>query len=96
MAPLTDLPPELQVLAALLDAQPGHVQAVFQYCLALLMVEGGKASLIATTPGESGAICTFQTVASDVFSLNKPPLSAEDEAAVREVLRQILDEEGGL
>ncbi len=60
---MTELPAELQALAALLDAQPGHVQVAFQYCLALLMVEDGKASLIATTPGESGAICTFQTVA---------------------------------
>ena len=93
---MTDLPPELQALSALLDAQPGHVQTAFQYCLALLMVEAGKAALIATTPGESGAICTFQTVAGDVFSLNKPLLSIEDEAAVREYLRQILDEEGGL
>jgi len=35
-------------------------------------------------------------VAGDVFSLNKPLLIAEDEAAVREYLRRILDEEGGL
>jgi len=51
---MTPLPPELQALAALLDAQPGHVQAAFQYCLALLMVEAGKAALIATTPAKAG------------------------------------------
>lgn len=90
------LSPELQAFAALLDALPGPVQAAFQYALALLMVEAGKARIIGALPGESGAICTFETVAGDVFSLPRPPMSAADEAVVKEMLRQILDEEGGL
>lgn len=93
---MTNLPPELQQLAALLDAQPGPVQAAFQYCLALLMAEAGKAEMIATRPSESGTICTFRTAAGDVFSLTKPPLSADREATVRQTLRQILAEEGPL
>lgn len=91
-----NLPPELEALAALLDAQPGPVQVIFQYCLAILMVEADKAELIATTPGEAGMICTFRTVAGDVFSLTKPPLSAEDEAAMKETLQEILADEDWL
>lgn len=83
-------------LHALLDAQPGPVQAIFQYALALLMVEAGKARLISVEPGESGAICTFETVAGDVFSLPRPPLSEADEGVMMETLREILDEEGEL
>jgi len=93
---MNNLPSELQALSILLDAQPGPVQTAFQYCLALLMVEGGQATIIATSPGESGPICTFQTAVGDVFSLNKPPLTAEHEEEIRETLRQILDDEGGL
>lgn len=90
---MTTLPPELQQLAAILDAQPGHVQAMVQYALALLMVEADKAELIATTPGESGGtICTFKTMAGDVFSLDKPTMNNEQEAVVREALRRFLDE----
>ncbi len=70
---------------------------MFRYGLALLMVEAGQATLISTTPGETGgAICTFKTAAGDVFSLDKPTMSAEQEAVVKATVRQILDEEGGL
>ena len=93
---MNDLPPELAQFAALLDAQPEPVQTVFQYCLAMLMVEAGKAQLIQTAPSENGPICTFKTVAGDTFTLLKPPLNKVDEAMMMGSLRQILDEEGGL
>jgi hypothetical protein len=85
-----NLPPELQAFAALLDAQPGPVQMVFQYCLAMLMVEAGKAELVRTEPGEAGAVCMFRTLAGDVFSLARPPLSKAEEARMKEMLREIL------
>ena len=66
---MAHLPPELAHLAAFLDAQPGPVQVAFQYCLCLIMVEAGKMELIETIPGESGTLCTFRTVAGDVFSI---------------------------
>jgi hypothetical protein len=54
---MTDnLPPELSTFAALLDAQPEPVRAAFNYCLALMMVEAGKAHLVETPPGETGVI----------------------------------------
>jgi len=91
---MTNLPPALQHLAALLDAQPGPQQTLIHYGLTLLMVEAGTASLLSTTPGEDGSvICTFRTVAGDVFHLPKPPLTAAQEAALRVTVRQILDED---
>jgi hypothetical protein len=91
---MADLPPELTQFAAILDAEPGPIQVIFRYCLAMLMVEADKARLISTEPGESGAMCTFQTVAGDTFTLLKPPLSEDDEAAMIKQLRIILGEEG--
>ncbi len=40
----------------------------FRYCLALAMVEAGKARLVGQEPGEAGAVCTFETVVGERFS----------------------------
>lgn len=93
---MSDLPPELAQFVALLDAQPGPVHTIFQYCLAMLMVEAGKTELIQTASSENGPVCTFKTVAGDTFTLLKPPLNEVNEAVMMERLRQILDEEGEL
>ena len=69
-----------QQLAAFLDAQPGNVQTLFRCRLSLRVVEAVQVKSVATTPGDEGAVCTFETVAGDVFSLAKAPLSAEQEA----------------
>lgn len=91
---MTALPPDLQAFAALLDALPGPVQQAFQYCLAMLMVETGKAKLIGTTPGEAGVLCNFETIAGDRLTLLRPTLSEAQEEELKELLRQIVDEEG--
>jgi hypothetical protein len=91
---MNDLPPELQQFAAILDAQPGPVQAAFQYAICLLMVEAGKMRLVETWPGETGAICVFETLAGDSFSVTKPPMDKETEVVLIEQLRAILDDEG--
>jgi hypothetical protein len=86
------------------------VRQAFHYCLALMMVEVGVARLIETLPGEAGQVCVFprrgpmgETVAGEQFpigplrgSLARPALSQEAEAEVREIVREILEEEGGL
>lgn len=94
---MSTLPPEIQQFAAILDAQPGPVQAAFQYALCLLMVELGKMRLIETLPGENGATCIFETLTPDsfTFSVTRPPVSSETEALLVEQLRAILDEEDG-
>jgi hypothetical protein len=91
---MSNLPPELQQFAALLDAQPGPVQVAFQYAMCLLMVESGKMRLVETVPGENGPYCVFETIAGDTFSVTKPPIDKEAEAALVEQLRAILDDEG--
>ena len=51
-----ELSPDLTAFAQLLDAQPELARQAFHYCLALLMVEAGKATLIETRPGDAGRI----------------------------------------
>ena len=86
--------PRLARLTSLLDVQPGPIQALIQYCLALIMVEAGKAKLISITPGDTGPLCTFETTTGTRLSLAKPALSDEQEGEVKQLLRRILDEEG--
>jgi hypothetical protein len=92
----TDLPPELTALASLVDAQPAPVREALRYCLALAMVEAGKACLVGQEPGEAGAVCTFETVAGEQFSMARPAMSKEVKEDVKEMLRAILEAEVGL
>lgn len=94
---MSNLPPELQQFAIILDAQPGPIQVAFQYAMCLLMVESGKMRLVETIPGESGATCIFEMLVGDklTFSVTKPPIDKETEAALVEQLRAILDEDEG-
>jgi hypothetical protein len=93
---VSNLPPELRQFTAILDAQPGPVQVVYQYAICLLMVKAGKMRLVETIPGESGATCLFEMIVGDklTFSVTKPPIDKETEAALIEQLRLILDDEG--
>jgi len=88
------LPPELAAFSYLLDAQPAPMRDAFHYCLCVLMVEAGVMRLVEKVPGENGEICVFETVAWDRFSVTKPVLSRDQEAALIDVLREILKEEG--
>ena len=88
------LPPQATQLASLFDVQPGPIQALVQYCLALVMVEAGKAKLVSTIPGDTGLLCTFKTATGEYISLAKPLLGDEQEREVKTWLRQILEEKG--
>jgi hypothetical protein len=91
---MTNLPPELAAFAYLLDGQPAPVRDAFHYCLGLLMVEAGRMRLVETVPGENGGICVFETIVGDKFSVTRPAMSVEQEAALIDVLREVLKEEG--
>ena len=54
------------------------------------MVEAGKMRLVEEVPGE---ICVFETVARVKFSVTRPALSRDEEAALIDVLREILKDE---
>ena len=94
---MTDLPPDLAAFASLLDAQPEPARAVFAYCLAVAMVQDGKAQLVETRAGDASPVCMFETVAGDSFSIAKPRITKEQqEAALIDTIRDILEDEGGL
>jgi hypothetical protein len=64
------------------------------------MVEAGVMRLVEKVPGENGEICVFapcrdsKTVARRKFSVTRPALSRDQEAALVDVLREILRDEG--
>jgi hypothetical protein len=59
-----------------------------------MMVETGKMHLIETQAGEPGPVCIFETETSERFGVSQPAISAEQEAAVLQTLREILEDEG--
>jgi hypothetical protein len=64
------------------------------------MVEAGVMRLVEKVPGENGEIFVFaacrdgKTVARVKFSVTRPALSRDQEAALIDVLREILKDEG--
>ena len=93
---MTTLPPELAAFSYLLDAQPAPMRDAFHYCLCVLMVEAGKMHLVEKVPGELGTVCVFETTAYDRFSVTRPAISKEQEMALIDMLREILEDEGKL
>jgi hypothetical protein len=79
---MSGFPPELSAFASLLDAQPAPVRDAFNYCLALLMVEAGKARLVEMVPGENRPVCVFESSAGERFRLARPAMTAEMEAEI--------------
>jgi hypothetical protein len=58
------------------------------------MVEAGKMRLVEKVPGENGTVCVFATTSGDHFSVTRPAMSREQEAALIDLLREILEAEG--
>jgi hypothetical protein len=67
---MTDLPPKLAAFAYLFDAQPAPARDAFNYCLALMMVEAGKARLVRDSSRREWCECTC--LRRRRFSLPKP------------------------
>jgi hypothetical protein len=76
------LPPKSAQRLSLFEVQPGPIQALVQYCLALVMVETGKTKLTNMRPGDTGSLCTFETATGEYLSLTNPPLDNEQEKEV--------------
>jgi len=89
----SDLPPELQAFASLLDAQPSEVQSAFQFLLATAMHEAGKVELLNVAEVDGRWHYTFSG-AGEVFSVVRPEMGKDVERQVRQEVRQILVEEG--
>ena len=91
---MENLPPELQMFGAYIDAQPQPVREAFQYCLCLMMVESGGMKLVRTLPSDEGELCYFETSIGEAFTIPRPAITAEQEAGVINMLREILRDEG--
>ena len=90
------LPPELDAVAALFDAQPASVRDLFQYALAMLMVADGKAVVVGQHSWADGrAHFEFTTVAGDAFEVAKPEVSDELLQQMMEMAREVLAEDEG-
>ena len=90
---ITDLPPNLQPFASLLDPQPPGVQEPFQFLLATTMHEGGnprfgKFELLSMAEVEGRWHYTFSG-AGEVFSVVRPEMSKEMERRVGEEVREM-------
>ena len=66
---------------------------MFQYAIAVLMVEAGKANLIETLSGDETALYLFETISGDRFTIARPTLSPQQEQKLLEMLRTIIQEE---
>ena len=93
--PTNNLPLNLQAFGSLLDAQPAEVQEAFQFLLATAMHEAGKFKLLNVAEVDGRWHYTYSG-AGDVFSVVRPEMSKQMERRVREVVREILAEEGVL
>jgi hypothetical protein len=91
---MTTLPPELAAFSYLLDAQPAPVRDCFTYCLCLLMAQAGVMRLVEKVRCDNEVVCVFATTGGDHFGVTRPAMSREQEAALIDVLREILREEG--
>ena len=75
------------------DAQLTEVQEAFQFLLATAMHEAGKFALLNVAEVEGRWHYTFSG-AGEVFSVVRPEMSKETERQVREMVREILGQEG--
>ncbi len=72
----SDLPPELQAFASLLDAQPPDVQGAFQFLLATAMHEAGRFELLNVTEVDGRWHYAFGG-AGEVFSVVRPGVRSQ-------------------
>jgi hypothetical protein len=87
------LPPEFDILSRIADAQEPSSRELFQYALALLMVEDGKAEIVERRMMNMRERVTLRTAAGETFTLLAPDVIEELLAQSREIVREVLDEE---
>ncbi len=90
----TNLPPELSALAQIVDAQPPEMQELFQYTLAMLLVEDGKATIVGQrTIDRREWTFGISTAGHEQFSVVKPNVADDVLAHLRGTGRGALREE---
>ena len=89
----TDLPPDLAMLARIVDGQPPNVRELFHYALVMLLVEDGKAQIIEQRTIDARQWLMIRTVAGELFSIVKPNVIDARLAELQEMARQVLRED---
>ena len=88
-----DLPPNLTMLARIVDGQTPDVRELFHYARVMLLVEDGKAQIIAQRTIDARQWLTIRTVAGELFSIVKPHVIDPRLAELQEMARQVLRED---
>ena len=89
----TDLPPDLAMLARIVDGQTPDVRELFHYALVMLLVEDAKAQIIEQHAIDARQWLTIRTVAGELFSIVKPHVIDARLAELQEMARQVLRED---
>jgi hypothetical protein len=92
LAPI-DLPAEIDQVADLLSKQRPEVRDLFRYALVLAMIDDEKAHVIGTREEEDREWLTVETIAGDVFEIERPPISEEVESVLMSEVRAIVADE---
>jgi hypothetical protein len=87
------IPPELEMFSRIVDGQSPDVRELFQYALTMLLVEDGKAEVIARHTIDLREHLTLRTSAGDVFTITKPDVSEELLGKMRALAREILEQD---
>ena len=87
----SDLPFDLEMLARIIDGQPSDVRELFHYALAMLLIEDGKADIVAQSTTDARQWLTIRTVAGELFSIAKPNVSDARLIELQEMARQVLN-----
>jgi hypothetical protein len=87
------LSPQLDAIAKLFDDQPEEVRELFQYALAMLMVEDTKAKIVERHRVDNLEYLTIETIAGDVFEIIRPQVSEDLLTTLRVLARDVLDQD---
>lgn len=85
-----DLPPDMTLIARLIDAQPLEVQELFRFALVMSMVRDGRAEIIEQYSSDREYIAV-RTNSGKLFSLAKPNVSEDQLKRVDQIVREVLD-----
>ena len=88
-----DISPEIKALAQILNSQPTEMQEAFEFLLVTAMQDAGKYELLNVAEVGGRWHYTFGR-ADEVFSLVRPEMDKDAERKVREMMRDMLEEEG--
>lgn len=86
----SNLPPDLGALSRIIDDQPPEMRELFQFALAMLLVEDHKAMIVHQGVLDACEIIYLWTTGKEVFNVVKPVVGDDVLARLREMARDAL------